>query len=98
MRGGFVNSEVDRQIDNLQEIILTHPNIAIAARACINALQIMLGGADALVMDEDGSGEISSIVIGTADLVESSIEWADVREVEVDYLEGLSEAGLEGMH
>jgi hypothetical protein len=88
----------DNEIEVMIHTILANPNPSVAARACINALQIMLGGADAITLDEDASGEISSIVIGTADLIESTVDWAEHRTIELDYLEGLSELGMEDMN
>lgn len=84
-------------ITELLDIILdfADENMSQAARDCITALQIMLGGADAITLDEDSSGEISSVIIGTIDVTETIEDWAEERDVDYDILELQR---LEAMH
>lgn len=85
---------------DLLSIILEHMDTDMyqTAQDCVAALQIMLGGAEAVMLDEDASGEISTLVIGTIHATETMMDWAIEHEIEYDYIEGLTEETLEDLH
>ncbi len=93
-----MESENQIKIDEIVAAMLAYDDLTVVAHACINVLQVLLGGAEAVIFDEDCSDEISSISIGTVDFTETVIDWAVEREIEYDYLAGFNEDKFEEMH